>query len=66
MIAKYQIPNGACYTVDSEELARWMKEHPSQLAGQPIATKIDNYGTGGNKAVSRRKNNFGIGREVGK
>lgn len=60
MTTKHQIPNGGAYTVDSEELAAWMKEHPSKLCDQPISTKIDNYGLGGNKAAARKTNGFAV------
>lgn len=60
MITKHQLPNGTCFTVDTDELAQWIKDHPSKLCDQPISTKIDNYGTGGNKAASRRRDNFGV------
>ncbi len=56
-MTKHQLPNGACFTVDSEELARWMREHPSKLADQAISRGKDDYGIVGNRG-SRPSNDF--------
>ncbi len=65
MITRHTWANGACcFTVDSEELAQWMREHPSQLAGQPISTKIANYGLGGTRAAARKTNGFAVQAEI--
>ncbi len=52
MIVRHSWCNGQVnFTVDSEELAAWMREHPSQLAEQAIFRGKAHYGIVGNMSA---------------